>query len=190
MGSFSPVDWVSDDLIAETEQRVVQPMLDLMAAKGINYRGVLFSGLMYDAGRLNCLEYNVRFGDPEIQSVVCRLGIGFTDALYAVATGKPVPPLEVIQNTAVTVVMASGGYPGSYEKGKPIQIGKVGNGVKVFHSGTAVRGGAVVTNGGRVLSVSAVGRSVPEARASAYAGVAQIGFDGSQFRTDIAADSS
>jgi phosphoribosylamine---glycine ligase len=185
MGTVSPVPWLDDSLLARTEERVVRPMLEWLAARGVDYRGVLFSGLMVVDGEPYCLEYNVRFGDPETQSVVRRVGDGFWEALAAVAAGEPVVAPVVRPESAVTVVVASGGYPGTYAKGVPISLGPMPSGVRVFHAGTALGPDGLVTSGGRVLGVSAVGANLAAARAAAYAGVAEVRFDGATFRSDI-----
>lgn len=196
MGSFSPVPWIPDALVRETEARVVEPILATLASRGTSYRGVLFSGLMVEDGRLNCLEFNVRFGDPEIQSIVMRLGKGFADALHACAIGAPIPPVEVLDNAAVTVVVASGGYPNQYEKGKPITIDSAAMSltslvsspavVHAFHAGTAMKDGALVTSGGRVAAISASSASLSTARDLAYDLVKDVDFEGKYFRKDIA----
>ncbi|HVT11001.1 MAG TPA: phosphoribosylamine--glycine ligase [Fimbriimonadaceae bacterium] len=188
MGSFSPVSWISRDLVEETEDRVVRPILQALRNRATPYRGVLFSGLMMHEGKVNCLEFNVRFGDPETQSVVRRLGLGLAGALKACADGQSIPPPSVEENAVVTVVAASGGYPGEYEKGKEISIGAMPEGVQVFHAGTALRDGRLVTGGGRVLAVSAAAQNIEAARRLAYEGVARIGFEGMRFRADIAAE--
>ena len=186
MGTYSPVAWLDDGVVAETEERIVQPILGALKELGVSYRGVLFSGLMVEHGVPKCLEYNVRFGDPEIQSVVRRLGNGFGDALLAVAQGEAIPEVPVLDQAAVTVVAASGGYPGSYEKGVPISMGAMPKGVVVFHAGTKLVDGGLVTSGGRVLAVSAVGKDVASARALAYEGVGAVEFEGKVCRSDIA----
>ncbi|MBS1722195.1 MAG: phosphoribosylamine--glycine ligase [Armatimonadetes bacterium] len=187
MGSYSPVPWLSEDTVSEAEQWIVKPMVDHMSRMGIDYRGVLFSGVMIHNGRPYCLEYNVRFGDPEVQTLVRRLGPGLADTLLAAARGEGVPLVPILDNAAVTVVVASGGYPGGYEKGKEVRVGVLPDSVEVFHAGTAGADGRVVTNGGRVLAVSAVGSTLAEARAGAYEGVAAVGFEGAFHRSDIAA---
>ncbi|MFQ3676700.1 MAG: phosphoribosylamine--glycine ligase, partial [Fimbriimonadaceae bacterium] len=149
MGSYSPLPRLRPEDIARTESEVVAPALRVLSERGIPYRGVLFSGLLEHEGRPHCLEYNVRFGDPETQSVVLRLGRGLAEALKAVALGEEIPPVEVRPNASVAVVLASRGYPGSIETGFPIEIGDVGPDVQIFHAGTKVVGGATVTAGGR-----------------------------------------
>jgi phosphoribosylamine-glycine ligase len=187
MGTFSPVDWVTSEIIHQTEQETVLPILNTLREDGIEYRGVLFSGLMQTSTGPMCLEYNVRFGDPETQSVLARLGNGFAEALRACAAGEPIPTIEILDNAAVTVVAASAGYPGDYEKNKPISIGALPQNVKVFHAGTKLGNGQLETNGGRVLAVTATATSKQEARNSAYEALKAIDFDGMQARSDIGA---
>lgn len=186
MGSCAPADWVSTALIQETEDRVVRPILAALKANGIDYRGALFSGLLVEEGVPYCLEYNVRFGDPETQSIMRCLGTGFADAILACARGESIPPIQALAHYSLTVVMASGGYPGKVAKGSKITLGTVPGGVVVFHAGTAIEEGQLVTAGGRVLGVSAIGATQEAARVAAYEGVAAIGFDRAQFRRDIA----
>jgi phosphoribosylamine--glycine ligase len=186
MGSYSPVAWLEDSIVQKAEQRVAVPLINLMADKGIDFRGVLFSGLMVVGGEPYCLEYNVRFGDPETQSVMRRLGKGFAYALWCVAKGEEVPEFEVQDNAVVTVVMASEGYPGKYKKGRTVTIPQSFDGdVVVFHAGTEMLVEDLVSSGGRVLAVSSVGQSIAEARASAYKAVDHIDFKGKFARTDI-----
>lgn len=199
MGSYSPVPWISEETVAKTEATVVQPLLDTLKKRGISYRGVLFSGLMVDQGKISCLEYNVRFGDPETQSVMARLGSGLAAALLACAKGEPIPPIEVLANAAVSIVIASGGYPGPIQKGIPIVLGDLYPNTTLFHAGTAwskdvppvsvVEGHetALVTNGGRVITVTATGLSLPGARTLAYEAAKSVCFSGIQYRSDIAA---
>jgi phosphoribosylamine--glycine ligase len=201
MGTYSPVAKVDDSLIRKTEERIVRPMLAAMQAQGIDYRGVLFSGVMVVDGEPMCLEYNVRFGDPETQSVMRRLGPGLGELLLAAAKGQPLPAIGTEAPAAVTVVLASAGYPGAYEKGIPIHIpDDLDEAVVVFQAGTALRRdeptdalmgspeSEIVTAGGRVLGVSATGETVAEARAKAYAAADRIEFEGKMFRRDIAAE--
>lgn len=185
MGSFSPVDWVGGDMVAQVEGDIVRPILNSLSDLDIDFRGVLFSGILVQDGVPFCLEYNVRFGDPEIQSIVRRLGDGFAEALLACANGEPIPPVPVLDVAACTVVVASEGYPGPYEKGVELEIGDVLDGVEIFHAGTKLSGDGLVTNGGRVAAVSATGSTAEEARAKAYAGVGAIRFAGMHYRRDI-----
>ncbi len=188
MGSFSPVPWVSSERLREAEEKVIAPMLREMQSRGIDYRGVLFAGLMVDDKKTYCLEYNVRFGDPEIQTIVRRLGTGFGDLLLAAAKGESLEGRapEVLANAAVTVVMASNGYPGSYEKGRPLSIPDDSNGVVYFHAGTTQGHDGLVTAGGRVLAVSAAAETADEARRLAYAGCEGVDFSDGFYRRDIA----
>jgi phosphoribosylamine---glycine ligase len=185
MGTYSPVDWVSADMVSATEDAVVRPILASLAELNIDYRGVLFSGLMMSDGVPFCLEYNVRFGDPETQSVLRRLGDGFAEALLACAKGDAIPAVPVLDEVVCTVVVASEGYPGDYARGRAIEIVEVLDGVEIFHAGTKLVGDDLVTNGGRVLAVSATGADAEEARAKAYAGVGAVRFEGMQYRKDI-----
>lgn len=184
MGTVSPCG-ISEGLVRETEEMVVKPILASLRELGISYRGVLFSGLLVEAGTPYCLEYNVRFGDPETQSVMLRLGDGLGAALKACADGAPIPAISVLENNVVTVVLASEGYPGDYEKGRRITVGDLPEGVQLFHAGTTLRDGELVTSGGRVLGVSAVGKSLAEARELAYRGAHLVRFEGAQYRRDL-----
>lgn len=188
MGTYSPVPAVPADLVRQAEEMAVKPMLAHMKSKGIDYRGTLFSGFMVQNGKPYCLEYNVRFGDPETQTVMRRLGKGFANALLAAANGETIPPVEVFDHSAVTVVVASGGYPGTYAKGVSVHLpANLREGVKVFHAGTTLREGQLVSSGGRVLGVSAIGETQEEAREAAYEVCDQIEFEGKHYRRDIAA---
>lgn len=187
MGSYSPLEWVSEQLRKQTEERVVAPILGALAERSIPFRGTLFSGLLVQDGVPYCLEYNVRFGDPETQSVMARLGKGLAAALLACAKGEPIPDVEVLDRAAVTVVLASQGYPGKYPKGLPITLPPdLGPNAVAFHAGTAVKDGQLVTDGGRVLAVTAWGSDVEQARLHAYEAVSKIHFEGMHYRTDIA----
>ncbi|MBL8047726.1 MAG: phosphoribosylamine--glycine ligase [Chthonomonas sp.] len=188
MGTYSPVPAVTADVVSRTEELVVAPLLAELEKQGISYRGVLFSGLMMDGDSIQCLEYNVRFGDPETQSVMRRLGPDFGDALLACANNDEIPPVAVSQEAAVTVVMAAGGYPGQVQRNIPIHIpSDMPEEVEIFHAGTAMQGDQLVSSGGRVLGVSAVGADVAAARATAYRAVAKIESEGLIWRTDIGA---
>lgn len=186
MGSFSPVVSITPEVIEEAEAKMVRPILAALKARGISFRGVLFTGLLVHQGVPYCLEYNVRFGDPEIQSLVRRIGHGFPEALLACAKGESIPGIAILDNAAVTVCVASGGYPNAYEKGKAVTIAPLPTGVEVFHAGSAMRDGQLVTNGGRVFAVSAEAHTVGEARRLAYEGVSSIQFEGAYHRRDIA----
>ena len=187
MGSFSPVDWIDANVIEQTEDETVKPILDELAKRGIAYRGVLFSGMMLTSSGPKCLEYNVRFGDPETQSALPRLGRGLASALLACAKGASIPAIEVSERAAVTVVLASEGYPGPIKSCVPISIdSQTTKEAIVFHAGTALKDGQLVTAGGRVMGVTALADTLPEARTRAYEAVKGVRFEGMQFRTDIA----
>jgi len=191
MGSYAPAPVLSADLIAEAMERVVRPTLRGLAEDGAPFQGCLYAGLMKTATGLKVIEFNCRFGDPETEVVLPLLESDLLELLQACAEGR-VAGAEVAwkPGCAVTVVLASGGYPGSYETGKPIgglEAAGALPGVVVFHAGTASKAGEVVTAGGRVLAVSATGASFAEAIDRAYAGVAEIHFEGQHCRTDIAA---
>lgn len=185
MGSYSPVEWVDDGLVHETERRVIAPLLSELRNRGIDYRGALFAGLMVVEGEPFCLEYNVRFGDPETQSVMPRLGDGFADSLLGVALGRPPQPIAVRDLACVTVIVASRGYPGTIEKGLPIEVGPVADDALLFHAGTAVSEGRWVTAGGRVMGATGLGPDLPAARSAAYRAAEQVRFEGAWFRPDI-----
>lgn len=190
MGTYSPVAWLTEDLVRRAEQAIALPALKQLSREGISYRGVLFSGIMVHDDNPYCLEYNVRFGDPETQTVMMRLGTGLSGLLFAAACGEELSPIPVLDNAVVSVVLASGGYPGSYEKGKSITLpATLPASVQVFHAGTQREQGQLVTAGGRVLCVSAAADDLPSARELAYKVVDTIGFDGMYFRRDIAAES-
>jgi phosphoribosylamine--glycine ligase len=170
-------------------ERIMFPAVRGMAAEGRPYKGVLYAGLMIKGGEPKALEFNARFGDPEAQPLVVRMASDLVPILEAVIAER----LHQIDiqwrlEPAVCVVMASGGYPGPYEKGKLISgLDEAANvpGVVVFHAGTALRNGKVVTDGGRVINVTGIGRDVREAIAVAYQGVKKIYWEGVHYRTDI-----
>jgi phosphoribosylamine--glycine ligase len=185
MGSYSPVPWISDSLIRQAEEEIDRPILGGLRDTG--YRGVLFSGIMVCNGKPYCLEYNVRFGDPETQSIMMRLGKGFAEALLACANGEPIPALEVKDNASVCVVIASANYPGNVEKGFQIDLPRNSSPkAKLFHAGTTMKGGKLVTNGGRVFGATSTGSTIEEARANAFQLARSVKFEGAWHRNDIA----
>jgi phosphoribosylamine--glycine ligase len=190
MGAYSPVPFVDAELEARIGAEILQPTVQALAAEGIPYRGVLYAGLMLTDEGPRVLEFNARFGDPETQAILPRLRSDLAKAVLAVVEGRLAgTPLEWSPEACVTVVLASGGYPGSY--GTEFEIRGLERatklpGVTVFHAGTARRDGKVVTAGGRVLAVSAVGRDLAAARERAYEACAIIDFEGKHHRTDIA----
>ena len=190
MGSYSPVPAIDDSQAKELSARVHQPVLDELRRRGIEFRGVLFAGLMLTPDGPRVLEFNVRFGDPETQSILPRLKTDLLELLTAASTtgGLDGLALDWDQRSAVTVVLASAGYPESASSGDVISgLAAVGSEVAVTQAGTASDGeGATVTAGGRVLSVTALGADTSAARVTAYAAVDKIRFPGRQLRRDIA----
>ena len=190
MGAYTPAPIATPEVMAQVRDRVVLPTLAELRRRGIVYRGVLFCGLMIGPKGVNVLEFNCRFGDPETEVVLPSLEGDFAGTLLACAEGRLDPAaLRIRKGAAVTVVMAAPGYPGSYPKGLEITgLGQAAaKGCLVFHAGTATKDGKTVTAGGRVLTVTALGADLRGAVDAAYAGVAEIRFEGAHFRRDIAA---
>ncbi len=189
MGAYSPVPSVDDDLVSNLLDRAVAPLVATLRARGIDYRGVLYAGLMLTPDGPRVLEYNVRFGDPETQVVLPRLEGDLTAILAEAAAGRLRTAPVFGDRAAVCVVLASEGYPESPRTGDPIGglDEAAATGALVFHAGTAGTAGRVVTAGGRVLGVTALGDTIADARATAYRGVAAIHWPGMQHRSDIAA---
>ncbi len=190
MGAYSPVAEIDDAFVERVRAEVHQPVLDELARRGAPFHGVLYAGLMLTAGGPKVLEYNVRFGDPETQAVLPRLRSDLLDLLLRATRpgGLAGAVLEWDERAAVTVVLASRGYPAGSSAGDEISgLDRIPGAVEVTHAGTAERDGAIVTAGGRVLNVTALGDGVPAARAAAYAAADMIEFDGRQLRRDIAA---
>jgi len=192
MGAYTPLTWAPEGLVDEVRRTVLQPTVDELARRGTPFAGLLYAGLALTTRGVRVVEFNARFGDPETQPLLALLDSPLSPLLLAAATGTlaDVPPPSWRPGAAVTVVMASKGYPEASSTGDPI----VGTetlardpAVHVLHAGTALSGGHLVTAGGRVLGVTAVGVDVPDARAKAYEGVAMISFPGAQWRRDIAA---
>ncbi|MEA2421834.1 MAG: phosphoribosylamine---glycine ligase [Thermoleophilaceae bacterium] len=190
MGSYSPVPGYDSDWAMETAAVVHQPVVDDLRSRGTPFHGVLYAGLMMTADGPKVLEYNARFGDPETQAILPRLRSDPLELLDRAARpgGLEDAGIEWSRDWAVTLVLASRGYPESASKGDPIAgLDELPDDVEVLHAGTAVRDGTVVTNGGRVLNVTALGATPAEARERAYAAADRIEFDGKQLRRDIAA---
>jgi phosphoribosylamine--glycine ligase len=190
MGAYSPapvVDSATHDMVIE---RILYPLVRGLKDKGIMYRGVLYAGLMITKEGPHVLEFNVRMGDPETQPLLMRCKSDIVPVLLTVAQGGSIKGMELDweEGPSVCVVMASGGYPGSYEKGKVIsgldQVEKIA-GVKVFHAGTRLKGGTMVTSGGRVLGVTATGKDLKSTIDKVYHAVSLISFEGMHYRKDI-----
>ncbi len=191
MGTYSPTPFLTDAELADTGKKILEPWLRGCVAEGINFRGILYPGIMLTKDGPKVLEFNARFGDPETQVYLTRLENDLVELLDASVSGTLGQiELKWKPEASVCVVMASGGYPGSYAKGKVISGLDAANALpdtKVFHAGTALQDGQMVTNGGRVLGVTALGKDLKAAQAAAYAAVEKIHFDGAHFRRDIAA---
>lgn len=191
MGTYSPAPFLTDAELEQVGCAILDPWLKGCAAEGIDYRGILYPGVMLTKAGPKVLEFNSRFGDPETQVYLTRLESDLVELLNASVDGTlAAHELKWKRDPAVCVVMASGGYPGSYPKGKVITGLAAANALpntKVFHAGTARVGNDVVTNGGRVLGVTAWAGDLRAARNAAYEAVAKIQFEGAQFRRDIAA---
>ena len=190
MGAYSPAPVVTPEIADKVMEQVIKPMILGMAAEGHPFKGILYAGLMIDPqGELGVLEFNVRFGDPEAQPLLVRLKSDLADILLKLAQGK-LDQAEVkwSDQPSVCVVLASGGYPGKYETGKPIsglENASLCGGVTVFHAGTRLDNGTLVTAGGRVLGVTALGDTVAQAIERAYEAADYISWDGMYMRRDI-----
>jgi phosphoribosylamine--glycine ligase len=191
MGTYCPTPFLTEMELAETGRKILEPFMSGCAEEGIDFRGILYPGIMLTQSGPKVLEFNARFGDPETQVYLTRLENDLVELLDASVSGT-LDKIELKWNpaAAVCVVMASGGYPGSYAKGKVIAgldaAAKLPD-TKVFHAGTAWKDGQIVTNGGRVLGVTALGKDLKAAQTAAYAAVERIHFEGAHFRRDIAA---
>ncbi|MBI5196338.1 MAG: phosphoribosylamine--glycine ligase [Nitrospirae bacterium] len=189
MGAYSPAPVVTEDLQANVMKTVINPLIKGLAKERIKYRGVIYAGLMICQGKPYVLEFNCRFGDPETQPILMRLESDFLDMLNATAEGK-LKDVKVSwkDNVSVCVVIASKGYPDAYEKGKVItglDALKDNDNTVVFHAGTSSADGKIVTSGGRVLGVTALGEDIQTAKKNAYKAIEKIHFDGMHYRKDI-----
>jgi len=189
MGAYSPAPVVTEKVHREAMEKVMIPTVRGMAREGRKYQGVLYAGLMIKDEKPKVLEFNARFGDPEAQPLLMRLKSDLIPILEATIDGKLCHhKMELEDRSSVCVVVASGGYPGVYEKGKVISGLREAASVRdafVFHAGTALKEGRVITNGGRVLGVTALGNGIQEAIERAYEAVAKISWEGAYYRKDI-----
>jgi len=189
MGAYAPVSLATPELIAEARSRVFRPTLAALAADGCPFRGLLYAGLMLTERGIRVVEFNCRFGDPETQVVLPLMSSSLLELLATVAEGGSLAgrAAKLREGAAVATVVASGGYPGSYARGKRIEIpaGLENDGLVVFHAGTELRGGELFTSGGRVLAVTALSHSFADAVQASRSGAAAIAFDGAFFRSDI-----
>jgi phosphoribosylamine--glycine ligase len=188
MGAYSPPPVYTEDIHASVCREVLEPVIYGLAKDGIKYKGVIYAGLMLTQKGTYVLEFNCRFGDPEAQVVIPRLKTDLVDVIDAIIDERlDEVELEWDPRPAVCVVMASGGYPGAYEKGKLITgLDQLPADVLAFHAGTALEDGKLVTNGGRVLGITAFGGTIEEAVQNVYAGVEKVNFSGMHYRRDIA----
>ncbi|MFC1569832.1 phosphoribosylamine--glycine ligase, partial [bacterium] len=187
MGAYAPAPVVDDQLLKRIESEIIRPTIEGMKSEDRLYQGVLYAGLMITQEGPKIVEYNCRFGDPEIQAILPLLKTDIVDLMMEVAEGRlKTKQPEASPESCICVVMASGGYPGSYKKGKAIYgLDDADEHVMVFHAGTKKEGDQIVTSGGRVLGVTATGKTFLQARERAYQTVGKIAFDGAYYRKDI-----
>lgn len=186
MGTFSPSKIYTDSLAKEVYDTVIVPTMKAMNVENRTFKGVLYFGLMLTDKGIKVLEYNARFGDPETQVVLPRLKTDLLEIFNAIIDERLSEiNIEWNDDAAVCVILASGGYPENYAKGVPIEIGKLDDGIILFHAGTAFKDGKLVTNGGRVIGVTALGDTIEAARKKAYKNIENIKFDKMHYRTDI-----
>jgi phosphoribosylamine--glycine ligase len=189
MGCYSPPGFFDAAMVQQATETVITPVVRAMAAEGCVYRGVIYAGLMVELDRIHVLEFNARFGDPETQVILPRLQSDLFDILESCVAGTLTPEsIAWKPGCSVGVVMASGGYPGHYERGKVISgLDRADSDVVVFHAGTRLDAtGRILTDGGRVLNIVATGETMAEARDRVYSSVARISFADMMYRTDIA----
>lgn len=189
MGAISPVPFADNQFLKKIESRIIIPTIEGLQKDKIEYNGFIFFGLINTGGDPNVIEYNVRMGDPETEAVILRVKSDFVDLLEGAADGSlNEKEIEIDERTAVTVMMVSGGYPGSYEKGKVITgIENVKDSI-VFHAGTKMENNKILSNGGRVIAVSSYGKNKDEALHTSYKNVEKINFDNNNYRKDLGFD--
>ena len=187
MGAYAPAPVVTPERMKFIRERVLQPVIDGMRGEGIPFKGILYAGVMISGDKITVLEFNARFGDPETQVILPLLDVKLGDMLNAAVDGTLGDfDLKFKKAHAMTVVVAAGGYPGSYDKGKAITgFDKVSDRLMVFHAGTVNRDGRILSNGGRVLNVTSIGSTLKEARQNIYDEIGKLEFEGSFYRKDI-----
>ncbi len=191
MGSVSPVPFATEELMKKIEERIIKPTVEGIKEENLDYTGFIFFGLMIVDNDPYVIEYNCRMGDPEAESIIPRIKSDLVELLAATANGTlRQTTLEIDERYAASVMLVSGGYPGSYEKGKKMEGIEGVNNCILFHAGTArdIDDGSVKTSGGRVMAVTAYGNTMEEALQTAYANVDLIGFEGKYYRKDIGFD--
>lgn len=187
MGTYAPTRIAPQSVLSQVDREILQPTIDGMRAEGFEFKGVLFTGLMMTRDGPKVLEYNVRFGDPETQSLLALMDSDLAHVMVACAEGTLAQvPVTVSDRAAATVVVAAGGYPGSYAKGTVMKLDAVPEDVVLFHAGTSFTDDTLTTSGGRVIASTATAPSLEQAVATAYKGVQCIHFEGMQYRKDIA----
>ena len=189
MGAVSPVPFASPSFLEKVEERIIKPTIEGLKQEGIDYRGFIFFGLMNTGGDPYVIEYNARLGDPETEVIMPRIGSDLYDLLEGVARRDLASrKIEILPDTAVTVMMVSGGYPDSYGKGFPVSgVENVTESI-IFHAGTTMKDGRLVTSGGRVIAVTSLGPAMQEALDKSYSSVRKISFNGMNYRKDIGSD--
>ena len=189
MGSVSPVPFCDGEFVEKVRSRIIEPTVKGLEMEGMDYRGFIFFGLMNCGGDPYVIEYNVRMGDPETESVMLRIDSDLLAHMAAAARGNlSAEAIKVSGRAAVTAIIVSGGYPEKYAKGYPVSGLEALTDITVFHAGTAMKDGMLVTSGGRVLALSATGETLPDARDRVYSRVDTVSFDGAFHRSDIALD--
>jgi phosphoribosylamine--glycine ligase len=187
MGTYAPTRIAPKDVLEHVDREILQPTIDGMRSEGFEFKGVLFTGLMMTPNGAKVLEYNVRFGDPETQSLLALMESDLAEVMLACANGKLADvDVKVSEKSAATVVVAAGGYPGSYAKGTVMKLDQTPEDVVLFHAGTSFADNTLKTSGGRVIASTATASTLEEAVTKAYKGVECIQFEGMQFRKDIA----
>ena len=189
MGSVSPVPFCDGEFVEKVRSRIIDPTVKGLEMEGMDYRGFIFFGLMNCGGDPYVIEYNVRMGDPETESVMLRIDSDLLAHMVAAARGNlSAEAIKVSGRAAVTAIIVSGGYPEKYAKGYPVSGLEALTDITVFHAGTAMKDGRLVTSGGRVLALSATGETLPDARDRVYSRVDTVSFEGAFHRSDIALD--